>query len=106
MTGGDIVPAILSAVRAIRPDVQIIVRTQFVRDLEKIARDPHMEVVVGEIETGIEILARTLREFGVTESEIHRYLEQSRTAITAHAQIGSSLRGPTLQLAGWTCFLQ
>jgi len=101
VTGGDIVPAILSAVRAIRPDVQIIVRTQFVRDLEKIARDPHMEVVVGEIETGIEILARTLREFGVTESEIHRYLEQSRTAITAHAQIGSSLRGPTLQLAGW-----
>ena len=101
VTGGNVVPAILTAVRTVRPDVQIIVRTQFIRDLEQVSRDPHTEVVVGEIETGIEILARTLREYGVPEMDIHKYMEQSREMITAHARIGSSLRRPTLKLPSW-----
>ena len=99
--GAKLLGSILGLVRQLRPDVQIIVRAQYVRDVEAIRHEPRTDIVVAEIETTVELLARSLRVYGVAAEDIRRYMEQARLQLNTHSQTGSSLASPNLSLPSW-----
>lgn len=101
VSGAKIIAPILQAVRTARPDVQIIVRSQYVRDVELLKREPLTDIVVAEIETAIELLARSLKVYGVASEDIRSYMEQARTQLTTFSQLSTSLGSPTLTLPSW-----
>lgn len=98
---GQFVASIVRSIRLIRPDVQIIVRAQYVREVEKIDSEHHTEVVVAEIETSIELLARSLRAYGVESDDIRGYMQKAREQLTNFAAISSNLSAPTINLPSW-----
>jgi len=81
VSGVNIIEAILSTIRQVRPDVKIVVRTAYVRDVDTIRNYENVEWAVGEIETALEILSRTLRAYGVGSEKIHSFLMESRESI-------------------------
>ncbi len=101
VSGSKIVPHIIAEVRALRPDVQIIVRAQYLRELESIKRDPALDIVVAEVETSVELLARALKVYGVESDEIRSYMQQARQQLNTFAQMTSALQSPTLNLPSW-----
>lgn len=98
---GKFLANIVRAVRTIRPDVQVIVRAQYVREVENIDSAHNTEVVVAEIETSIELLARALRAYGVESEDIRNYMQKARDQLTNFAAITSNLAAPTLSLPSW-----
>jgi CPA2 family monovalent cation:H+ antiporter-2 len=101
VSGSKIVPAIIHAVRALRPDVQIIVRAQYVRETELIKGELATDIVVAEVETTIELLGRTLRVYGVPPEDIYEYMSQSRNQLNTFTRMTPSLRSPTISLPAW-----
>ncbi|MCB0394888.1 MAG: hypothetical protein KDD25_10020, partial [Bdellovibrionales bacterium] len=69
-----------------RPDIKIIVRTHYLRDSKKLHLDKSIDLVVGEFETSLEILKRTLVSYGVKNTEIREYLESAQEHMTQLAQ--------------------
>lgn len=61
------VPRILGKIRAIRPDIKVIVRTQFLLDAQKIELDENVHLVVAELETTIKLVSNCLKFHGVDE---------------------------------------
>ncbi len=101
VSGAKIIGPIVQAVRNARPDVQIIVRSQYVRDVESLKREPLTDIVIAEIETAIELLARSLKVYGVGSEDIRQYMEQARTQLSTFSQLSTSLASPTLTLPSW-----
>jgi CPA2 family monovalent cation:H+ antiporter-2 len=101
VSGSKVLPLILTAIRHHRPDVQVIIRAQYVRDVEALAKEPQTEIVVGEIETSIEILARALTVYGVSSRDIRRYMEEARSALHNLSQIKASLQSSAISLPSW-----
>ncbi len=101
VSGAKIVPAVIAAVRRLRPDVQIIVRAQYLRDLEPLHREPLLDLVVAEVETSVELLARALKVYGVASEDIRRYMHQARQQLNTFAEMTSTLQSPTLNLPSW-----
>lgn len=104
VSGAKIVPHVIAAVRHSRPDVQIIVRAQYLRDLEPLKREPRLDLVVAEVETSVELLARALKVYGVESEDIRRYMHQARQQLDTFAQMTSSLQSPALNLPSWEAF--
>lgn len=98
---GQFIANIIRTIRQIRPDVQIIVRAQYVREVEKIDSEHQTEVVVAEIETSIELLARSLRVYGVDPDDIRGYMQKAREQLTNFAAISSNLSASTINLPSW-----
>ena len=74
------VRAIVREARARNPKALIVARTKFAslaRDLRELGAD---EVVVEELEAGLEILARALRRFDVPKARIEQELDDARAA--------------------------
>jgi CPA2 family monovalent cation:H+ antiporter-2 len=61
---------VVLAVRSMRADVPIIVRLHFSAELERFAEDMDVELVIGEIESGVELVARVLRLHAVPDTAI------------------------------------
>lgn len=101
VAGAKLIEAVIHAVRRLRPDVQIIVRSQYVRDIEAIPQEPRTDIVIGEIETTVELLAHSLRVYGVSSGEIRQYMDQARTQLSTYAQLAGSLASPQLTLPSW-----
>lgn len=101
VSGAKIVPAVIAAVRQLRPDLQIIVRAQYLRDLDAMHREPHLDLVVAEVETSVELLARALKVYGVESEDIRRYMQQARHQLNTFAQMTSHLQSPVLNLPSW-----
>lgn len=101
VSGSKVLPLILAAIRHHRPDVQVIIRAQYVRDVEALAKEPQTEIVVGEIETSIEILARALTVYGVNSQDIRRYMEETRAALHNLTQIKATLQNSAISLPSW-----
>lgn len=101
VSGSKVLPLILAAIRHHRPDVQVIIRAQYVRDVEALAKEPQTEIVVGEIETSIEILARALTVYGVSSPDIRRYMEEARAELHNLTQIKATLQNSAISLPSW-----
>jgi CPA2 family monovalent cation:H+ antiporter-2 len=83
----DITEAILRTIYRIRPEIKVLVRLQYMRDLEKLDFNPNLEPVISEFETSLEILARTLRAYGADEKQIYDF------TLEAHQRLKSSRNG-------------
>jgi CPA2 family monovalent cation:H+ antiporter-2 len=64
--------------RHLNPKVHIVARTRYVSDMEELYALGANEVVPEEFETSLEIFARVLRRYGVTEGRIREQAEEAR----------------------------
>ena len=58
--------------------VHIVARTRYVKDMEELYALGANEVVPEEFETSLEIFARVLRKYGITEGRIREQVEEAR----------------------------
>ena len=102
ISASKVVPHVIANIRKHRPDLQIIVRIQYVREQLSLPDDPLLDVIIAEIETSIEVLARSLMVYCVPSHEIQDYMTQARAQLTNHvhrSRGGGAL--PRLTLPGW-----
>jgi len=64
--------------RHLNPKVHIVARTRYVKDMEELYALGANEVVPEEFETSLEIFARVLRRYGVSEGRIREQAEEAR----------------------------
>ncbi|NUQ12975.1 MAG: cation:proton antiporter [Gemmatimonadaceae bacterium] len=64
--------------RHLNPKIHIVARTRYVSDIEELYTLGANEVVPEEFETSLEIFARVLRKYGVTEGRIREQAEEAR----------------------------
>ena len=64
--------------RHANPRVHIVARTRYVSDMEELYALGANEVVPEEFETSLEIFARVLRRYGITEGRIREQAEEAR----------------------------
>jgi CPA2 family monovalent cation:H+ antiporter-2 len=65
--------------RHLNPKVHIVTRTRYVSDMEELYALGANEVVPEEFETSLEIFARVLRRYGVTDGRIREMAEEARS---------------------------
>jgi CPA2 family monovalent cation:H+ antiporter-2 len=68
----------ISVARHLNHKVHIVARTRYVSDMEELYALGANEVVPEEFETSLEIFARVLRRYGVTEGRIREQAEEAR----------------------------
>lgn len=100
-SGSEVVGHMVHAIRALRPDLPIIVRAQYVRDLHHIGKDPGIRPVVAEIETAAELVAHVLKNYGVSPEIIFEYTAKVRTQLNSVAESVSGNRYADLDLPSW-----
>ena len=101
VSGAKILPQIMASIRHQRPDVQVIIRAQYVRDVEALTKEPQTEIVVAEIETSIEIMARALTAYGVGSQDIKKYMDEARHQLHALSEIKATLQSASISLPSW-----
>ncbi|MCB0804831.1 MAG: cation:proton antiporter [Bacteroidales bacterium] len=69
---------ITKTARAINPDLHIIIRTRFVRDMEPLYQLGANEVIPEEFETSVEIFARILAKYLIPHEEIEKLVHEIR----------------------------
>lgn len=85
--------AILSTVQHLRPDIHCVVRTQYLLEAKRLQSKHHFQLVVAEYETTLELLAQSLRTFGVSGTKINELLEDCRNRFSSDSlRLGDSLR--------------
>lgn len=65
VTGKQMVSQILSTVRRIQPHVRVIIRVQFLLDVNELRASAHDHIVVAEAESAQIVASKALREYGV-----------------------------------------
>lgn len=69
---------IVSTVRRINPDVNIIARTRYFKEVNSLLRIGANEVIPEEFETSIEIFTRVLEKYLIPRNEIEKFIEEIR----------------------------
>ncbi|QPJ66862.1 MAG: potassium transporter Kef [Candidatus Nitrohelix vancouverensis] len=64
--------------RKLNPDIHILVRTRFAREVEELTNAGADQVIAEEFETSIEIFSRVLREFKIPSNVIEQQIELVR----------------------------
>lgn len=101
-SGAQMMGIIQRSIHLLRPDLPIIIRAQYLRDLNELDAQDKTEVVIGEIETSLEILSRTLKSFGVDGKQIEAcMLETKRTLAQEMRDFSGEI---TLSLPSWEAF--
>jgi CPA2 family monovalent cation:H+ antiporter-2 len=68
----------ISVVRALAPDVPIVVRTRYLQELDRILAEGATEVVAEEFEASIDVFSKVLRAFEIPEQTIQHFAEAMR----------------------------
>jgi CPA2 family monovalent cation:H+ antiporter-2 len=68
----------IAVARHLNPKVHIVARTRYVSDMDELYALGANEVVPEEFETSLEIFARVLRKYGITEGRIREMAEEAR----------------------------
>jgi CPA2 family monovalent cation:H+ antiporter-2 len=68
----------IAVARHLNPRLHIVARTRYVSDMEELYALGANEVVPEEFETSLEIFARVLRRYGITEGRIREMAEEAR----------------------------
>jgi CPA2 family monovalent cation:H+ antiporter-2 len=77
-TNDAILPDILAQVRAVRPEIPVIVRVQEVEDVETLSLLKIEEVVQPQLEVGLQIVRQSMRALKIDPIEIERVLTRLR----------------------------
>lgn len=84
----DAVNRIVAAANECAPHVPVLVRTRYLADRSALSALGATEIVVDEVEAGIEVLTRALRRLGLRDPDLAAAVER------AHRVLGSRLPGP------------
>ncbi len=84
----DAVHRIVAAANECAPRVPVLVRTRYLADRADLSALGATDVVVDEVEAGIEVLTRVLRRLGLRDPDLTSAVER------AHRTLGSRLPGP------------
>jgi CPA2 family monovalent cation:H+ antiporter-2 len=76
--GTKAIDAISIRAHHMRPDLPLIVRTQYLKQVDEISKNSNTDFVVGEFETSIEVLIRVLKNYGVESSDINNFVGSTR----------------------------
>jgi monovalent cation:H+ antiporter-2, CPA2 family len=68
----------VATIRSVAPEASILLRTHFFTDVPELMRRGAEDVVVEEVEAGVEMLARVLRRFDVPRNVMEEELEHAR----------------------------
>ncbi|NRA47400.1 MAG: cation:proton antiporter, partial [Oligoflexales bacterium] len=101
ISGSKIIPAIISSIRSFRPDVRIIVRAQYIRDMNVLKQFADVDVLVAEVETSVELLARALKVYGVEGEDIQTYMTKAKKQLMTYSNISQMWEGGLLNLPSW-----
>jgi CPA2 family monovalent cation:H+ antiporter-2 len=85
----------VAVARHLNPDISIVVRTRYVKEIEELERLGADQVIPEEFETSLEIFARVLRLYGVPASAIRREVDAVRGE---HYEMLRGLTLPALKL--------
>ncbi len=100
VSGASMTRGALAAIRRLRPDIPVIVRAQYLREIEDLSLDSNTEVVIAEFETSIGMLVRTLRSYGIANDQIEGFVAGLRRRLETKAK--SLWGGPEiLKLPSW-----
>lgn len=100
VSGASMTRGALAAIRRVRPDIPVIVRAQYLREIEDLSLDANTEVVIAEFETSIGMLVRTLRSYGIAADQIEGFVTGLRGRLESRAK--SLWGGPEiLKLPSW-----
>ncbi|MGA0163442.1 MAG: cation:proton antiporter, partial [Bdellovibrionota bacterium] len=69
------VHSVISSIRRIRPEIHILVRAHYNQEVPQLERSGASDIVVGELETGLEIFARVLKQYDLKPSLIRECVE-------------------------------
>jgi CPA2 family monovalent cation:H+ antiporter-2 len=70
---------ILDIAKKLNPNIYIIVRTRYIRDMESLYQMGADEIVPEEFETSIEIFSRVLEKYDLPEGNIHDFIHEIRS---------------------------
>jgi monovalent cation:H+ antiporter-2, CPA2 family len=68
----------VDALRSVAPEVPVLLRTHFLSDVPELVRRGARDVIVEEVEAGVEMLARVLRWFDVPRNVMEEELSAAR----------------------------
>jgi monovalent cation:H+ antiporter-2, CPA2 family len=101
VTGAETTRRIVETIRRVRPEIPVIVRIQYLRELEQFRPDAASDLVIAEFETTIEILARALKTYGVSSRQLHEFIDEAHKQLNrSNTSFSDSLRR-TVELPGW-----
>jgi CPA2 family monovalent cation:H+ antiporter-2 len=95
------IPRIIEVIRQERPDIEIIVRVQFVRQAQSLKVDSRTRVIVAEVETALELLSEVLTFYGAEEQLLSSLVAEARQTITAVSEIGADRDGNLMSMPQW-----
>jgi CPA2 family monovalent cation:H+ antiporter-2 len=67
---------IVTSIRSLRSDIHILVRNHYYRGVDELERMGVSDIVVGELEGGVEMLTRVLRYYGVKDDSIEGIIKK------------------------------
>jgi CPA2 family monovalent cation:H+ antiporter-2 len=74
-------PRVVASIRHLRPEVEIIVRCQYFKELQKFKSHSKNDFVVGEAEMAIAFSEKVLQHFGVDQESISASVEETRSGL-------------------------
>jgi CPA2 family monovalent cation:H+ antiporter-2 len=83
--------ATATAVRSMAPDLRIVARANYLGEVEPLLRAGVNEVVAQEMETAVELMARTLRHFLVPDDEISQRVALIRDSVPGQRRAAPEL---------------
>lgn len=95
------IPRIIEVIREERPDIEIIVRVQFVRQAQALKIDSRTRVIVAEVETALELLSEVLKFYGAEEQLLDSLVSEARQTMSAVTTIGADRDGGVMNMPQW-----
>ena len=93
VSGSRIASGVLAGVRSLRTDIPIVIRAEYVRDLDGFKNIEGLQVVVSELESTLELIARILRNYGVPTNEIEGFTSDIHKQLhVENESIGASVK--------------
>lgn len=104
VSGSSVTSALQRSIKHFRPDIPLIIRTQYLRDLKQLTASDKTEVVVAEVETSIEILSRTLAAYGVDREEVQQSVIQAKKTLLTEMEKMSETLVSRMDIPAWQAF--
>jgi CPA2 family monovalent cation:H+ antiporter-2 len=101
ISGVQMTSAVVKTIRDLRPDVHIVIRTQYSREATAYSQLKNADVVIAEYETTIEILVRSLLAYGVDGDEIHSLMAKTRKDLRTSGGGWSDVLRKKIDLPAW-----
>jgi CPA2 family monovalent cation:H+ antiporter-2 len=72
---------VMDSIRRLNKTVPVLARTNYLLDLNSFKPSPHTEFIVGELETSLELIHRTLEKCDVPKNKVDQFVSEMRVAM-------------------------